>query len=368
MLVEDDRDHDYTKKNREAIYAFFQKHLENPGDPVDKQVPFLSREELRVTSTGQLIDSLGGETVFSLNRRDSEVLVQKLQSGRKDISRHIEGLLEKVSEISGYETPGELSGVVFRGRYERQGYDVEMYAIAGEASPLPLLYFKPTGVDQFPAVLYLHPEGKGIEALEGGEIESLVKLGYAVLAPDLPGSGELGTAGNRTAFLAVQIGRSLVGIRAGDIVRCVRFLESQDEINSSRIVGIARGGMAVSLLHAAALEPAIGQIALIDPLISYQKIVTNRFYDLPAVNLIANVLTGYDLPDLQASLAPRPLLVISPRDHLGNRMAVKAVQKELGVVYEAYEFKNASEHLTVQHLEAFDTPIDTITNWLGTGD
>jgi hypothetical protein len=126
--------------------------------------------------------------------------------------------------------------------------------------------------------------------------------------------------------------------------------------------------MAISLLHAASLDVRIGKIALIDPLVSYQSIVNNRFYDLPAVNLIANVLTAYDLPDLEASLAPRPLLVLSPRDHLGERMSDDAVDRELEVVRQAYRWKNASDNLQIQNLESFDSPIELVSRWVGAGD
>ncbi len=35
-ITEDENGHGYTKKNREAMYAFFQKHLQLPGSPVEE--------------------------------------------------------------------------------------------------------------------------------------------------------------------------------------------------------------------------------------------------------------------------------------------------------------------------------------------
>jgi cephalosporin-C deacetylase-like acetyl esterase len=366
QLVEDDLGHGYTRKNREAIYAFFQEHLENPGDPAEEEeIAFLSMEELKITPTGQVIDSLGGETVFSLNQRDSEALIGNLHSARENLSRHLDGVRRSAKDISGYLPPERVSGVVFRGRYQREGYDIEMYAMAGEGATLvPFLFFKPRGAEKSPGLLYLHPEGKSAEAQPGGEIEALVKLGYSVLAPDLSGSGELGSVNNSTSFLAVQIGRSLVGIRAGDIIRCLEFLESQKEIDNSEIVGIAREGMGISLLHAASLDSRIGRVALIDPLVSFSTVVTNRFYELPAADLMANVLTAYDLPDLEASLAPRPLLIVSPRDHLARRLDSKSIQQELGIVSEAYRLKNAEGNLQIHPLEEFDSSIEMVERWL----
>jgi len=47
--------HGTTKKNREAMYAFFQKFLDNPGNSNDEEVEFLSKEEIQVTATGQVL-------------------------------------------------------------------------------------------------------------------------------------------------------------------------------------------------------------------------------------------------------------------------------------------------------------------------
>jgi hypothetical protein len=57
------------------MYAFFQKHLQTPGKPDEEEVEFCSAEELQKTTTGQLSTSLNGETIFSLNRKESEKLV-----------------------------------------------------------------------------------------------------------------------------------------------------------------------------------------------------------------------------------------------------------------------------------------------------
>ena len=52
--VEDDSPHASTKKNREAMYAFFQKHFNIPGNSNDETVKTLTAEEMQVTTTGQV--------------------------------------------------------------------------------------------------------------------------------------------------------------------------------------------------------------------------------------------------------------------------------------------------------------------------
>ena len=50
-MVEDDDVHASTKKNREAMYAFFQKYLNNPGSPTDQDVEVFNEKDLWVTET-----------------------------------------------------------------------------------------------------------------------------------------------------------------------------------------------------------------------------------------------------------------------------------------------------------------------------
>ena len=93
---------------------------------------------------------------------------------------------------------------------------------------IPYLLFIPDKPNS-KAMIYLHPSGKSAEASVGGEIEWFVNNGFTVLAPDLIGIGEMGPgAFNGDAYIdgnshniwyaSMLIGRSIVGIRAGDVV------------------------------------------------------------------------------------------------------------------------------------------------------
>ena len=342
-MTEDDAGHDYTKKNLEALYAFFQKHLQNPGDPGDQEVDLLTMEELRITPTGQLIGSLEGETVFSINRKRAEDLLRALEKSRSVLDSHLNQVLKEARRISGYQDPGLPSMPVFRGRYHRSGYAIEQYFMPGEGKiVLPFLLFRPEQVSRPKAVLYLHPEGKQAGAALGGEIESLVKLGYAVLSPDLSATGELGEAGDSVTFLGVVTGRSLPGIRAADIVRMVRFLQSQADIDARQVAAVSLRGMATPLLHAAAWEQGIGKVALIEPFVSFASVARHRYYQVSFADLVPNAMTAYDLADLEASLAPRPLLIVNPADHLMKPASSVVIDREFDVVRKAYASKGAA--------------------------
>ncbi|MGI8784712.1 MAG: alpha/beta hydrolase, partial [Acidobacteriota bacterium] len=219
-IVEDDFGHGYTRKTREGIYAFFQKHLNNPGSSSDREIELLAAEALTVTATGQVSTSLRGETAFTLNRSVAVNLAEKLDRSRADLPAHLARAASEARVLSGYVQPEAVTRAVFRGRYARDGYNVELYALGGEGRlVIPVVLMVPNKPGRHPGLIYLHPGGKSEAASPGGEMEWFARRGYVVLSADLAGMGELGSVDTLLAYVGVQTGRSVVGIRAADIVR-----------------------------------------------------------------------------------------------------------------------------------------------------
>lgn len=81
----------------------------------------------------------------------------------------------------------------------------------------------------------------------------------------------------------------------------------------------------------------------------------NRFYAVSAGDVVANALTAYDLPDLAASLAPRPLTLVDFRDQQGEPAAADLVDRQWRVVRRAYQQAEAESQLTIQQA---DGPLD----------
>jgi cephalosporin-C deacetylase-like acetyl esterase len=343
-MTEDDAPHDSTRKNREAMYAFFQKHLNQPGSSVDEDVEFLTEEELKITETGQVSTSLGGKTVFDFNRIEAQKLIQNLENSRKNLPEHLKSVKHSARCLSGYIHPDRTPKSVFLGRYQHEGYSIERYVLDGEGEcVIPLILAIPDKAIKHPAVIYIHPDGKSACS---EEIELLTKKGFAVLAPDLTGTGETGgsyatesaySPWYRAWFGSVLIARSILGIQAGDIVRIVRYLESRDDIDDKNISAIARGKMCPALLHAGAFEDTISKIALIEPLISYRSVVMNRYYSSSFIpSMVAGALNAYDLPDISACIAPRKLLMANITDHNKDKADSELIEQELSIARSAY--------------------------------
>jgi dienelactone hydrolase len=364
-MAEDDHGHGYTAKNRQAIYTFFQKYLRLPGSSEDQKFEPLGRDELTITKTGQVVDSLGSETVFSINKSAAKKLIEKLESSRKDLSAHLQRVRKAAEEISGYQLPKGSPHTVFRGRYQRKGYSVEKQVLLGEDSlPVPFLLMVPDGTGKHPSLIYLHPAGKTVEARVEGEIEWFVNQGFVILAPDLSGVGETGSVSDLEAFLGVQAKRTVVGVRAAEIVRAVRYLKTRSDVDVNHIAALARSGLNIPLLHAAVFDGSIQKIALVDPLVSYKSVAMNRFYNIPAADLVANALTAYDLPDLAACVAPRPLMLVNVRDQLLTRAKAELIGSQLNVVRAAYSEATAPSHLTIEDWESSQSMEEVFSAWL----
>jgi len=343
-MVTDDAPHASTLKNREATYAFFQRVLDNPGDSLEVRVSSPRPEALRVTTTGQVSTSLRGETAFSLNAKDVSRRLSALAAKRRRAlsaaggrsfstagrggREYLARVLQSAKLLSGYREPAGTSraaagsgpvsdvGPWFVGRAQRPGYVIEKYLLKGEGDyRMPYLVLKPVAPVR-KAVIYLNSRGKAADL--DSEMEVLVRNGAEVVAPDLVGIGELGpgvfqgdsyidSVSYNLWFAAMMVGRSIVGIQAGDVVRIVNQLERE---RIPEIYGYAKGRLAPVLLHAAAFDTAIRKVALDRPYVSYEAIATDSNYSPSLLyGTVAGAIGVYDLDDLAASLAPRPLLI-----------------------------------------------------------
>jgi hypothetical protein len=90
----------------------------------------------------------------------------------------------------------------------------------------------------------------------------------------------------------------------------------------------------------------------------------NRFYNTDFSDTVANALTAYDLPDLAAALAPRPLLIVGPQDQLGAAAGKEQVERELRVVRAAYVHSGAAARFSTTRWEAFQGPDEVLGEWL----
>lgn len=372
--AEDDTGHASTLKNREAMYAFFQRQLNNPGNYKDQTVILLSKDELRVTSSGQVSVSFGGETVHRLNKKEAESILNRRESVLNTNNSELENIVSSARRLSGYRDPSENDKPVFSGRFIKTGYSIDKYFIKGEGDYIiPYILFIPD-LPGNKAIIYLNPSGKSADASPGGEMEWLVKQGFIVLAPDLIGIGETGPGifqgdayiegeSHNLWYASIVIGRSIAGIRAADVVKLTKLLKDKSSIKE--IYGLAKKELSPVLLHAAAFDNTISRIALIEPYSSYRSLVMSRFYKSSFIQgVVPGALKEYDLPDLAGTLAPRKLLIAGATDGKGKTEDSELIQADMDIIKKAFIYREAENQLSIVSSEPEQGIDSLIKDWL----
>ena len=373
MLAEDDDVHKSTRKNREAMYAFFQKHLKLPGDSKDLEVEVFTEQELWVTASGKVSD-LQSKTLFDLNQSQVEQQLQALQENRELMS-DLKTLKGTVKELSGFEPPTGPVESIFTGRTQESTYILEKYLVSGDRQyQIPLYFYKSKATRSGKLVLIF--SDKGIRAVNNGDlVESLIKQGHDVLTADLPGAGSLGpgylkgdayvdnTSFNQW-FAGILTGKSQVAIRAEDIISVTEFAKSQLAYTQG-ISAISLGAFGSDLLHAALFEEDIESIGMINPFASYAEIATTPQY-LPSLipSVVAGAINSYDLPDLLAAMNPRPVLVLNPLDPRGMKYQDQRIMDLLSYPEQAYQQSNDSKNLRVINGLSDSKVSTTFSDWL----
>lgn len=277
VFAEDFGVHQSTQKNREAMYAFFQKHLNNPGDSTDKVVEIFKPEELWVTSTGQLQTSNIGVTVFNLNQK---------YFSKEELSAT--ELKEKMKELSGVEFNRKLTAAVYTGKYFSEETEIEKYFLENNLNDFVLPVYviknkKPVGK----TLVWLSPEGKkGL--VKHPQLNYYLNEGYNLVTADLPGTGELfdpefagdgfiqGVPFNYT-FGAHLVGKSIPGIHAEAIDLLVQFV--QKAFNTDEIHALSEGEMSTALMVFTSQKNVFNQVKFEKALNFSNEFIETEYYD-----------------------------------------------------------------------------------------
>ena len=356
-MFEADDGHGYTKPRRLAAYDWLSRWLKGAEDRQPEQpVEVESEEELRSTESGQVMLSPGGETVFSLNlkRMQQARPARTPLSSAREVAAHKNELQRQVPKLTGFQLrPSPLNVKPF-GQLRREGYRIEKLIYQSEPGILvpALLFISETAAPRSPesgspAILFAHGKGKSAGR---EQIEQLVKAGFVVLAVDVRGTGETAVSGPQdgqayggffgdysNTTRALLVGKTLVGMRAEDLARGVELLAGRPEVDRERIYGFGVGAGALTLLHAAVLDERIKKIALEGMLASYESVATHRIHRDVYESLVPGVLKVYDLPDLVAALAPRPVWIVNATDPVGKRINIGELQKQYARPLEAFK-------------------------------
>ncbi|HYM09998.1 MAG TPA: acetylxylan esterase [Bryobacterales bacterium] len=334
--------HGVPQQSREALYAWFIKWLKNgEGDAREAAFHLDPPENLLCTPTGQVADSLGGETVFTLNKKRAADLIAPLPpvNSTADIEKlraRLAGEVRSAANIA-VQPGGAAPALKVHRSYERSGYRLDVISYEPERGiQIPGVMLAPNAPGRKPAALVIDSRPLEAMAAPGGDLEELAKAGFLVLASEPRGVPESGAPRPRsallgdyqTAYRAFVVGKTLVGMRAEDIIRAIDLLTSRQDIDRSKIMALGHGVSGVPLLHAAILDDRIGRVILENTLASYRDAIDRPIHRNLDEVAIPGVLRRYDLGDLLLALSPRPVTVLNPVDALGKPVRLEEFRKQ----------------------------------------
>ena len=372
-----DAGHEVNGAMRRNVYRWLNRWLGNEAAGLDDPpAEVLDERALQVTASGLVdTDFADAESVWSLRtaiverqagalerrRRDALASPDRARSYAAEVRDAVRGVLKigfpsrdcgDVVRVASDRAPGDrgagdraAEGDLAPGpAAERLWFDTEppmrisadlWMPAAGEASAA-----------RSPALVYLNQRSTGPDA---AWLEPVLGNGWAVLAVHARCNRvERGTS-------AVYAGRYPLAMKAADLLRAAEVLRACEGIDPERLIYVGADGHAgIAALFAALLDERAGGAAACTLLASFREFLLDkacRVPDCAEIAFLPGALSGFDIPDLAAALAPRPLL------HMGARRG------DLGFAGRLYATMQAGDrHSPGPDLS--ELPADVLCRWL----
>jgi cephalosporin-C deacetylase-like acetyl esterase len=332
--------HNYGFFNRREAYRWFNRWLgrEEWGTEeaeFDKSVP----GELNCTSTGQVLTSLGGRSVVTLNTGRLRTLapVNSPGAGPADVKafrRRAQGTLRELLALPNRKIP--LNSRILSSNIWQNDIAIDEFTLDSEPFVRVTGWFlRPAkGDSPFPTILYVSEGNRNEIAHEPSEMSGLVRKGFAVCAIDLrglglsmpryPAAGPIyyqGGPWQRYSWACFTLGKPVLGQRVWDFLRCLDYLQSRREVDQRRIYGLGEKGAALAVLLSGVLDDCLHSIMLDSPLAPYRSVVESEAYSLDISWFLYGILKHFDTPELVGSLAPRSCWFLNAADAQGKTLA-----------------------------------------------
>ena len=342
--------HSWTARLRLASTDWLSRWAYNrPGPSREPDLEAEKPDTLYCTPDGSLRYSQRGDTIFSL--------ISKKQQQLPPAPAKPAGL-DEIRKALRYSK----SDVALAPRHivttQRKGYKVEkLEFLSGPGIYIPAWVFIPDdAASARRATLYVNEAGKQADGLEFGLYERLARKGELIIAMDVRGIGETkpphSQPGERRnefthlfdvetamTYMTWYMDESLFGMRVADVIRSVDYALSRADVSGVRAVG--QGAGALWVLYAAALDSRIAEVVSERGLVSYKALAQTDRYTHGADIFVRDVLLRFDLPQVAAAIAPRPLSLVRPVDAMKRPVEAARAGEVYSVAAAAYRSAGA---------------------------
>ena len=353
-LVVDPGKHGYNRGLREQAAKWFNKWMKMEKYVPEAKNPMIhSERKLRCTGTGQMITSLPGARVIQeVNReRASRMIPPKAKiSSQKTYEKYRAKMLRKVKKLLAYrKVDAPLKARVLE-RVEKSGRVTEKISFQSEPGiTLSGLLMKRCSQPRKVALLISEKGNDHRETL--AKARKLVSQDTAVLSiedrylavAEKPPwyyrrfVNKLG-CGYTDGFVhgGWMLGKPLLGMLVTDVLRAVDYLKARKDLKDASMALYGIGDSAVIALYAAALDRRIDEVHCEGMLISYQSLVMNKFYNWHPRIFLPGVIGEFDLDDVAALVAPRPLALMNLLDERRKKVSPRQTRAAFSTTAAAY--------------------------------
>lgn len=332
--------------SRRAVYGWFNRWF-NKLDAGVEEAEYDSAPDtlLNATETGQVSSSLNGRSVVQLNSDRAKELFPRspFRSSPADPSPAIASIRTVLRQL--LTLPSERTALRPRIVSSNIRKNQNIQEIQFESEPgirIPGWLIVPSGVGgKRPCVLYIS-NGYADEAVaEPGPFDEVISQGYTICAIDIRGTGISAVRpprggpnfyrqmdlGDRFALANFVLGPSAIGQRVWDVLRAIDYLAELPGVDNARIHLLGQEEAGLAALMAAVLDDRVQSTLLAGMVVSYMSIVESTNYSLPLEWFVPGILQHFDIPDLSASLYPRPVRILNAVDAVGDSLPEAYVRR-----------------------------------------
>jgi dienelactone hydrolase len=329
-LFESDEPHGFTRPRRIASARWMSRWLLKRDEPIDEaETSIASDADLQCTRSGQVLREFNDKSVFDLNaERARKLRAEREAPGVRRSDAEFRAEVRKLIGLGDTPIVGRKARVVGtmtgRGRTIRKLiFDIEPGIV------VPALDLMLRDVDSPSAIVVKAGVDWTRDLAEPGKMDELLDtIGHVVLI-GLRGIGETDPGAEsrrdwpfgsdwKEAFIGIHLARPLLGQRVVDVLSVLEGLKTEYGAAWFHLVGVGAAGPVV--LHAALLDEkgSVTEVTLQRSLASWQDLVEQGLSRNQLGNAVPGALRLYDLPDLAARLAPRPVHIKTPVDASGQ--------------------------------------------------
>jgi len=336
-----------------------------------------SPQNLYCTPNGSIRYSQQGQTIFSLilAKQASLPPERSVPGTPAELTAYQQGIRTEIGNLLHYRKSDQPLNPRHIAATPHEGYRIDKIEfLSEEGIYLPAWVFVPENASgTLPVILYVSDAGveeagmefEGSEAhgLRRGVLDTLARKGNLVVAVDVRGMGETRTRHQHESsgqfaqlfdvetamsYMAWFLDQSLFAMRVQDVVRSVDYITSRHDADDRQLHVIGRGTGGLWCLYAAVLDTRIRSLICERSLLSYRSLTGVDRYLFGADVFIPDVLLHFDLPQVAAAMASRPLALILPTDGMKNTVDAGPAREAFRWAQSVYESAGAGKHLRIE--------------------